>query len=250
MENLKRQKYSVRSEAHQVENGGAPFCIVEPMPQWSLLPRRIATGGNVSAKFTMFISIRKSHCSLSQFNKQKMRESKSYKSPLGENQEWIKIITMFYKDYQKVVTYVKKNNCLLWLYRRTALSRRKASTYIKCLLGWNIYRIDAFWIYAHWIFACSKLCVKQHAKTNAGQTKRIVPEFVQSDHTTYKTGAFCKAYFPHPRRLLLCGLQIVCNGACTKMSKFTPFWVAVQSFCRSRWVASQNGFHWNLDTMT
>ena len=30
----------------------------------------------------------------------------------------------------------------------------------------------------------------------------------------------------------------------------TWFWVAVQSFCGSRSVASQNGFHWNLDTMT
>ena len=39
------------------------------------------------------------------------------------------------------------------------------------------------------------------------------------------------------------------NGArqCANTSSFTRFWVAVQSFCGSRWVASQNGFHWNLD---
>ena len=33
-------------------------------------------------------------------------------------------------------------------------------------------------------------------------------------------------------------------------TSFTRFWMAVQSFCGSRWVASQNGFHWNLDTTT
>ena len=40
------------------------------------------------------------------------------------------------------------------------------------------------------------------------------------------------------------------NGACANTTKFTRFWVAVQSFCGSRLVASQDGFHWNLNTMT
>ena len=43
------------------------------------------------------------------------------------------------------------------------------------------------------------------------------------------------------------------NWACAHMSLFTPFCHPVQSVLSFRgesWVASQNGFHWILDTMT
>ena len=33
------------------------------------------------------------------------------------------------------------------------------------------------------------------------------------------------------------------NGVCANTSSITRFWAAVQSFCGSRWVTSQNGFH-------
>ena len=39
-------------------------------------------------------------------------------------------------------------------------------------------------------------------------------------------------------------------GACANTSYFTRFCNPVQSICGSSWMASENGFHWNLATMT